>query len=341
MKELNFSSTILEKIEILRQHGWDKDALNVYIRNISEKKVNTDHEIFLVGSEIYTEMFKKSQLSDQEKAMLVIGHLGGHLDNSGDLQFVSTEYRFSDEMPPGAPFFDCYSKVVQRAYPDGLIIDPADKKLTKTALKKKYANETKIHQFRNYLDKCTIEYVENYKNKYGLKNDETAIKMILGNDWFYADPQYHNRAQLGFDIAMEDLKKGSRSLTNKGLLKKVRKHGFYRKILSSDYHSEFIVDEQGQLLSQWKDDIEARDSLENAIANGETFNYGERPRADQQHTHDKLDGTPPRYFDTNKRNEVKRTWLSPTDNWVYQVVRRLAEKGIKYKKSTVKNLTEK
>lgn len=341
MKNLNFSSIILEKIEILRQHGWDKDALNVYIRNISEKKMNTDHEIFLVGSEIYTEMLKKSQLSDQEKVMLVIDHLGGHLDNLGDLQFVSTEYKFSDEMPPGAPFFDCYSKVVQRAYPDGLVIDPADKKLTKIALKKKYANETKIHQFRNYLDKCTIEYVENYKNKYGLKNDETAIKMILGNDWFYADPQYHNRAQLGFDIAMEDLKKGSRSLTNKGLLKKVRKHGFYRKILSKDYHSEFIVDEQGQLLSQWRDDIKARDSLENAIANGETFNYGERPRADQHHTHDKLDGTPPRYFDTNKRNEVKRTWLSPTDNWVYQVVRRLSEKGIKYKKTTAKNLTEK
>lgn len=341
MKELNFSLTILEKIEILRQHGWDKDALNVYIRNISEKKVNTDHEIFLVGSEVYTEMFKKSQLSDQEKAMLVIDHLGGHLDSLGDLQFVSTEYRFSDEMPPGASFLDCYSKVVQRAYPDGLIIDPADKKLTKIALKKKYANETKIHQFRNYLDKCTIEYVENYKNKYGLENDETAIKMILGNDWFYADPQYHNRAQVGVDIVMEDLKKGSKSLTNKGLLKKVRKHGFYRKILSKDYHSEFIVDEQGQLLSQWKDDIEARDSLENAIANGETFNYGERPRADQHHTHDKLDGIPPRYFDTNKRNEVKRTWLSPTDNWVYQVVRRLSEKGIKYKKTTAKNLTEK
>lgn len=82
--------------------------------------------------------------------------------------------------------------------------------------------------------------------------------------------------------------------------------------------------------------MEARGELENAIANGETFNYGERPRVDQYQTHDKLDGNPPRYFDTNKRNELKREWISPTDNWVYQLVRRLAEKGLRYKKRKIK-----
>lgn len=338
MKRKNFSPTILEKLE---QHGWDKAALIVYINNRNENKINTNKAIFLVGSEIYTEMLKKSQLSDQEKVILVIDHLGGYLNDSGDLQFGSTEYNFYDQMPPGAVFFDYYAKAVQRAYPNGLVVAHIDKKLSKTALKKKYANETKIHQFRNRLDKCIIEYVESYKKRNGLKNDEAAIKTILKENWFYADPQYHNRAHMGVEIATDDLKEGTRTLSNRGLLKKIRKRGFYRKILSGDYHSEFILDEKGQLLSQWKDQLNGRDYLECAIANGESFNYGERPRLDHYHTHDKLDGTPPRYFDTNTRNQLKRNWISPTDNWLYQLVRRLAENGFRYKrKNNDRNLNQ-
>ncbi|MBO0440031.1 DUF3114 domain-containing protein [Candidatus Enterococcus ikei] len=332
MQELNFSSTILEKVEKLQQHGWDEAALITYINNLNNNTLMDHSSIFLVGSKIYTEMFEKSQLSDIAKVILVIDHLGGYLDDSGDLQFASTEYKFCNKMPPGAPFFNSYSKSVQRAFPNGLVIAQADKKLTKTALKKKYATETKIHQFRNRLDKCNIEYVEKYKERYDLKNDEAAIKMILGKDWFYADPQYHNRAHLGVDVSADDLNKGVRTLTNKGLIKKIRKRGFYRKILSGDYHSEFIIDEQGRLLSQWKEQTQASDYFESAIANGESFNYGERPRDDPYHTHDKLDGKPPRYFDTDKRNEIKRNWISPKDNWVYQLIRRLAEKGLRYKK---------
>ena len=331
MKKVFFFPTILEK---LQQHGWDKAALVAYMDNINKNKINVNQEIFLVGSEIYIEMFEKSQLSDQEKVILVINHLGGYLDDLGDLQFMSADYKFYDQMPPGAPFFDYYSKAVQRAYPNGLIIAQADKKLTKTAIKKKYANETKIHQFRNQLDKYTIEYVERYRKRYNLKNDEVTIKMILKDNWFYADPQYHNRAHFDVEISADDLKKESRILTNKGLVKKIRKRGFYRKILSGDYHNEFILDEQGQLLSQWKEPISEMDNLECAIANGETFNYGERPKFDSYHTHDKLDGNPPRYFDTNTRNQLKLNWISPTDNWFYQLVRKLSEKGIRYKKIT-------
>lgn len=334
MKKSNFTPMMFEK---LQQHGWDKAALRVYIMNKNENKLNVDQMVFLVGSEIYTEMFDKSQLSDEEKVLLVIDHLGGYLNESGDLHFESSKYKFYDQMPPGAPFFDSYSKAVQRAYPNGLVITQIDKKLPKIILKKKYANETKIHQFRNRLDKCIIEYVERYKRRNSLKNDEAAIKMILKNNWFYADPQYHNRAHLDVEISTVDLQKRSRTLTNKGLVKKIRKRGFYRKMLSGDYHSEFILDEQGQLLSQWKAESDEKDYLECAIANGESFNYGERPRFDPYHTHDKLDGTPPRYFDTQKRNQLKRYWISPTDNRFYQLIRRLSEKGFKYKGKKNKN----
>ncbi|ALS03381.1 hypothetical protein ATZ33_18115 [Enterococcus silesiacus] len=336
---ISYRETILDQIRILQQQGWDEAALVVYINHLNEHKERDREEAkkhfqraFLVGSTIYTQMFVKSQLLDREKTMLVINHLGGELDENGDLYFGPSEYQFCPQMPPGSFFLASYSEAVQRAYPNGLIIAKADKKRTKTAIKQKYVAETKIHQFRNHLDKANIDYVENYKKSYGLKNDEVAIKMILRNNWFYADPQYHNRARLVGDILTEDLCEGTGTLSVKGLVKKIRNRGFYRKILSGDYHSEFILDEQGQLLTQWKTSNESSDYFESAIVNGESFNYGNRPREDPHQTHHKLDGNPPRYFDTHKRNELKKIWRSPTDNWFYQLVRRLSEKGLRYKK---------
>lgn len=350
MSEIHFAAykaTILAQIQKLQQQGWDEAALVAYISQLNEYQdsslkrasegiKNVFRAAFFVGSAVYTKMFIQSQLLDQEKTMLVINQLGGELDENGDLYFEASEYQFCSQMPPGALFLATYSEAVQRAYPNGLSIAESDKKLAKTAIKKKYAVETKIHQFRNQLDKNNIEYVEKYKHSYGLINDEAALKMILRNNWFYADPQYHNRARLGDDILAEDLYKGTRTLSVKGLVKKIRKRGFYRKILSGDYHSEFILDEQGQLLSQWKTSNNSSDYLESAIVNGESFNYGKRPRVDQSRTHHKLDGEPPRYFDTNKRNELKKNWLSPKDHWFYQLVRRLSEKGLRYKKRKLK-----
>lgn len=65
--------------------------------------------------------------------------------------------------------------------------------------------------------------MENYREKYDLQNDETAIKMILGKNWFYADPHYHNRAQLGVVLLTDDIRKNNRTMTNKGLFKKLKK----------------------------------------------------------------------------------------------------------------------
>ncbi|MEI5994953.1 DUF3114 domain-containing protein [Candidatus Enterococcus mansonii] len=346
MSETRFTEymeIILAQIQNLIQDGWDDAAISTYLSSLN---ILTEHPIenlccfheliYFVGSDIYTKMLETSSLSDQQKVSLVIQHLGGYQDKNGDLQISGTaSYHFFPDMPPGASFLDIYAKMVQRAYPEGLTITKKDKQLSKTAIKKKYPMEAKVHQFRNQLDRHTIHYVERYRKKHDLKTDEQAIKAILSGNWFYADPQYHNRAQLGRDFLENDIRRESRTLKNVGLLKKIRKRGFYRKILSGDYHSEFIIDEQGQLLSQWKEEAQKMDYRKMAIANGETFNYGRRPRDDFARTHDKLDGIPPRYFDTKERNEIKRDWLSPNDNWLYQLIRRMSEKGMKFKKSPV------
>lgn len=337
-----YKKLLLEQIKLIQQTGWDDWAITIFVDLFIAdlKQSETDEFLnsllqntFLVGSKPYEKMLEGSQMSYKSKVILVIDHLGGFIDENGDLQLSkSVLYQFDPQMTPGASFLDKYAKLVQSAYPNGLVIEKDDKKLSKTAIKKKYPDETKIHQFRNQLDRHNIKYIRRFKEAHELKSDEQAIKLLLDKNWFYADPHYHNRAHLNRDINVDDLQKTSRILRNRGFIKKLRKRGFYRKILSANYHSEFIIDEDGQLLSQWLENNEISDYRGLAIANGESFNYGERPGADPFKSHDKLDGTPPRYFDTDERNRIKKNWISPTDNWFYQLLRRLAEFGICYKK---------
>lgn len=338
----DYKVVLLKQLHLLKKNSWDNMAILIFTdlfmecikQSAAEKDVNVFiQHAYLVGSKTYGKMLEGSQLTSKEKVILMIDQLGGFLDDQGDLQMKKTAYyKFDPQMPPGADFLDRYAKLVQQAFPNGLVIENKDRKLSKTAIKKKYPAETKIHQFRSQLDKHNIEFIQRYKAEHSLKNDEQGIKLLFGEKWFYADPQYHNRAHLTVDVNAGDLQKTRRTLTNKGLVKKIRKRGFYRKILSADYHSEFILDEKGQLLSQWTKNNQRHDYRELTVANGESFNYGERPKNDPSKTHDTLDGTPPRYFDTNERNQIKKNWVSPTDNWFYQLLRRLSEFGFRYSK---------
>ncbi|MGG5343420.1 hypothetical protein IGI58_000594 [Enterococcus sp. AZ020] len=337
--------TLTLKIQCNKQvdHGWDRDALNCYAeylkKRIDEKPIVFEHlleesekQLFLIGSPLYEQLFIHSNLSNKEKVHLVIKQLGGFLNDNNDLAFSLTEYSVDPDLAPGSSFLDIFAKTVQRAYPNGLEIKDSDKKIARSTIKKNYPDETMLHQFRHRLDKHNVLYVKEYRQKHHLPTDEAAIKMILKDGWFYADPQYHNRALLGIDVAADDIRSGQRVLTKRGLLKKIRKRGFYRKILSADYHSEFIIDEAGELISQWTTKTQETAYQQMPIANGESFNYGERPRYDPTQSHNRLDGMPPHYFDPTQRMQIKKNWISPKDDWFYQVIRRLAEKGCRFKK---------
>jgi hypothetical protein len=338
-----YNCVVTKQINELQLNGWDPAALITYANYLKQALEIAEPDIagslsafyrqtYLVGSALYEKLFCSSQLSDKDKIFLVIRQLGGFLNEQNDLELAETQYTFDPELAPGAAFLHTFSETVQRAYPEGLKIAAADQKLSKATLKKKYPQETMLHQFRHQLDKHNIWYVKNYRQSHQLATDEAAIKAILKDNWFYADPHYHNRALLGTDITAKDRDQMHGSLTNRGLLKKISKRGFYRKILSGDYHSEFIVDEAGALISQWQITTDEKAYQVMPIANGESFNYGKRPRFDPTNSHQLLDGVPPHYFDSDKRLSFKKQWVAPTDNWFYQLIRRLAECGIRFKR---------
>ncbi|GGD04651.1 DUF3114 domain-containing protein [Enterococcus wangshanyuanii] len=338
-----YKKKVLKQTNNLQSMNWDSKAIFAYIVYIkSMVDLADDHyteilnsskkKLSLIGSPLYEQLFIHSNLPDKEKIHLVIQQLGGFLNEQNDLEMAHSDHCFDPEMAPGSSFLDIFAKTVQRAYPNGLEIKDSDKKIDRSTLKKNYPDETMLHQFRHQLDKHNVLYVKKYRAKHNLPTDEAAIKKILKNKWFYADPQYHNRALLGIDVTADDIRSGQRVLTKRGLLKKIRKRGFYRKILSADYHSEFIIDEAGELISQWTTKTQETVYQKMPIANGESFNYGERPRYDATKSHNRLDGTPPHYFDPTQRMQIKKNWISPKDDWFYQVIRRLAEKGCRFKK---------
>jgi hypothetical protein len=335
-----YDNLLREQLATLKANGWDDfacSAYNDYLKSSLKEEneaflIQTEKQLFLVGSPLYEKLFIESCLSDKEKICLVIQQLGGFLNESNDLEMAPSKYCFDPDMAPGASFLNIFSKTVQSAYPKGLKIADSDKRKSKTVIKKSYPAETMLHQFRHQLDKHNVAYVKRYRVRHQMKTDEAAIKAILKRNWFYADPHYHNRALLGDEITAKEVRTTERSLTNRGLIKKIRKRGFYRKILSGDYHSEFIVDEAGELISQWQTEAKETVDLQIPIANGESFNYGERPRYDQTRSHNLLDGLPPHNFDPVQRLSIKKNWISPKDNWFYQLIRRLAESGYRFKK---------
>ncbi|MHC5229605.1 DUF3114 domain-containing protein [Enterococcus sp. LJL99] len=332
----------LKKVNQLKAYGWDQAAIDIYMKettNLNENEANIsgiNQQQFLVGSQLYEKMFKASQLANKAKIQLVIGQLGIGFDEHHDLvTFQKPDFYFDPMMPPGSSFLIEFAQIIQQAYPDGLLTQKEDKHLSKSKLRKKYPLETMIHQFRHQIDQHNIKFIETYRREKKLKTDELAIKEVLVGKWFYADPQYHNRALLGIDIENRDLKKQKRVMNIFGWIKKLRRHGFNRKILSNDYHSEFIIDESGMLISQWrkKSNEEKMYAIEMPIMNGESFNYGERPAGDKKRSHHFLDGLPAHYFDSTKRNEIKSRWISPDDTFIYQITRRLSEKGIRFKRN--------
>ncbi|MHC5217535.1 DUF3114 domain-containing protein [Enterococcus sp. LJL128] len=338
--ENKWSTSETRIIRQLKKEGWDNPAIEKFKEYLNEKtkglsgeeliqKLNGIlEETYLVGSDVYEILFDESELPDKKKIELVLKQMGGYLDENGDLAFKEPcRFKFDPNMPPGGSFLDKFSKTVQNAFPEGLTVKDEDKKLSSVELKKKYSLETMLHQFRNTLDQNNIAYVQRYKKEHGLSTDEEAIKAILGEDgWMYRDSRFHNRGWVGVDISLENVV--GNNLTVEGFEEKLKATGFNRKILSSDYHTEFIVNEDGNLVSQWTlNDSEYGHRM--GLMNGESFNYGEKPEIND--SHQLLDVDSPAFFDTEARKNIKNEWRYPENDGNYKEIRKKAENGQKFK----------
>src|SRR5699024_1799858 len=96
-----------------------------------------------------------------------------------------------------------------------------------------------------------------------------------------------------------------------------------KRVVNDDFHSEFIIDSNGDFVSQWnvlKENSDGTiesdpnkynytDKFRKQMLDGESFNYANNKGT----SHENLDSNPPGKYDHNVRNEAKKGWGSPSE----------------------------
>lgn len=298
--------------------GWDKKAIFAYLEAVDTKlnvfgengyeARNVTKEEYLqeleniyksahqIGSDVYTYMFKESEMEPKKKALLVLRQMGGYIDENGMLQLGMGD-RFAPEMTPHSEFLEDYAECVQEAY-------------KKIGNRYKQLDNKMIHQFRMYIDKHNVEYIRKY---YKGPTDYERLKAYAKNfgiKLYYGEPsRHHNKIQ-----------------------KKTRfKSQRYDKILTPNRLSEFIIDvETGDFVTEWdvlgKEKNKAVESeaenyaeigkkAEQKIVDTESFNYAPADHVEAHNCLDVLPASPSanekKYLENQLKCFMKEIWESP------------------------------
>ena len=311
-----YKKEISAQISTLHQKdGWDSAAIKCYLASMNKKVQkgknsdeyfaiarNTFEETHQIGSSLYTEMLKASKLSDKEKVSLVIKQMGGVLDSNGMLQL--TGYGFAADLPPHGEFWGVYAEAVQKAYGDTGFPNTEE--------------GTKLHQFRMYIDRQNLTYVRNTYKKTGMTDADALRKYVkteLEEKLYHGSARLHNKYPDGTTYL--DYMGGHEN----------------KKRLTRDFHSEFIIDKQGNFVSQWnileaasdgtiissydyyKDKYtaiseKAWELAQREILDTESFNYASSNNGKDE-GHNLLDIDPPKQHDTDLRKTIGKSWTSP------------------------------
>lgn len=155
-----------------------------------------------------------------------------------------------------------------------------------------------VHQLRYYFDEHNIGYVRRLYKKQGMADADALAA--------------YQRAELG----RRKMKEEPARLHNRGVA-----DGTHKKLLTPDFHSEFILAKNGSFVTQW--DVLERDREKRVVwsldhykgklgdrwsaaqikmANTESFNYARKNDA----MHTKLDMDPAAWADPAVRSKVKK-----------------------------------
>lgn len=270
------------------------------LKEAGEKEQELLNQSRLVGSKIYTKMFRASNQTAGEKVILLLEQLGAQMEE-GTLQ-LHGPYQIDPALAPHDDFLSLLAKTVQQAYHGEILTD------------------ARIHQLRMYLDRQNIQYIRKHFKQSG-QTDEAALAAYvrgpknaggLGGKKLLAErARFHNKYQTHYSAGNEN-----------------------RKRLTPDFHSEFILDSKGDFVSQWnvlEMDAEGKvitdffyykkrfstysewHYFQQQILNGESFNYADR----NDDVHRRLDSLPPSRLDYPLRKKLAEEWNNPQNKLEY------------------------
>ncbi|GAB6640141.1 DUF3114 domain-containing protein [Streptococcus uberis] len=314
-------------VKSLGDDGWTLRALNKgYLRQGKKQEATIKSlddaqshykDAHIVGSETFTSMTKEAYKNSKEgqKATIVMltTVLGGVVDKNNFLQLEKVKfndknqkanYTFTKDINQAIAFDNAFASIVQEAYPKGL---PTSAK-PGTA---DYNLAQKTHQFRYYLDKQNNDALRaSYPKE---KNDLERIKSYnkdekAENHFKGEKARLHNKYQ----GSPENFKKTFPSVEDQNVKYVTSENGF---------HSEFIVDKNNHLVSQWNAYGEPDENghfkssppkngfthdQESQIVNGNSVNFSE----DADTLHSEYDSNPVKMYDSEIRANVEK-WKSP------------------------------
>ncbi|MBM7635683.1 DUF3114 domain-containing protein [Streptococcus saliviloxodontae] len=294
-------------IKQLQTQGWTDDAIAYGFfeelsskGNLSQLKAVSDQtyeksQIF--GSQTFQALWfaQADQLSstDARQALALVYQLVGLPSDLSGKQEETRQLiaRFSDDLDPASSFWDSFSQVVQTAFPKKTLSEETD-------------IARKTHQFRYVISAQQAQWVrQNYgkssqSDKDALarylatKDEKDTIGEVIGIDRYDYDASFdltessrlHNKialeaSQFGRDIVVYPDYTMSSSI----------------KIVM-DFHTEFIINSQGQFLNEIDPDLDT----EVGIVNGASFNYADANDA----THRRLDVKPVAPNDPSFRKDL-------------------------------------
>lgn len=236
----------------------------------------------------------------------VIRKMGGYIDSHGMLQ-LKKGFLVGERVPPHSPLFEKWADMVVAEYGDTGLLEIPDEE------------GRMIHQFRMYIDRHNITYVRKHFKEKGMTDEEALEAYVFaanergglnGRKLLREPARLHNKYP-----SDSDYWRYQRGRENK-------------KRLTPDFHSEFILDREGNFVSQWNvlemdkngyvigdiayyrmehDRKYTWEDFGRQIMDTESFNYASENDA----VHKKLDIQPPGRLDTDLRRQIAREWKIP------------------------------
>lgn len=286
----------------LEQSNWDLSSLRAYAKFIGDRPLTAqqyqqnNQALHQIGSALYTRLYRAygqqttNRTINWQKANLVLDQLQARIDKYQFLQLRSLDFRIDPKMPPDAPFLTIFAQSVQLAFHQQPLTDQ------------------RLHQFRLYLDRQNEFYIRRFWQKVG-QTDEQALAQFVAyrqqaqpQYWLRREPaRFHNKYRIDQETP--------RIFPN-------------RKRLTPDFHSEWLIDDNGRFISQW---LVLKQSAEGLVVsnpadyrltvaqyrqflNGASFNYADQ----NDRIHRQLDSWPPKHYDHLIRQQMLKGWRSPT-----------------------------
>ncbi|EHI75184.1 hypothetical cytosolic protein [Streptococcus criceti] len=323
-----YKHTLRTQAEALRQDGWTEDAVkDGYIQYLNDHystnngSVDTQlksyyETVHTFGSDIFITMWNidagKLNSYDAnerpEKAQTLLNIAMTYTGMPQELNGSAEQTRaildkMSDSLAPHDKFWDTFAQTVQAAYPDDLEEKKDGTfKSNARALGAPGGNEAlkqRVNQFRYVISAQQAQWVRDWaRERYGNDiSDEQALAAYL-NDGHKSSYDFDDTARFHNKVSERGTYPGGKKQVN-------------YKILSKDFHTEFIISEDGSFVNEIDPEKDASEN-QNGVVNGASFNYADDG---DKKAHERLDENAPKFYDPEYRDTMREndgdTFLSP------------------------------